>query len=312
MNEHGDMGCEKFADVAAELALGVLTGRERAEALAHLERCDACRETVRQFALTGEQLLELLPAVEPPAGFESRVLARLGIAVPDAPPSASAPAAGQAGPGQTDPMQAGPMQAGPGQTDPMQAGPMQAGPARSDLGQADLGQADPGHEPAGPLSRRRRARRAVKASPPGRARTAGRPGPGRGPGRRTLATLATALAVVVAALGGWGLHGIISPTPQPSMTSAALLSVTHRSVGQIYYYKSGPRWIYMSVDMPSGNGMVTCELAGPDGHYTTVGEFRLTNGYGAWGSPARWSSGELTGARLLAPDGKVLATAAFS
>src|ERR1700677_3621147 len=102
MSERGDMGCDEFADVAAELALGVLTGRERADALAHLERCDACRETVRQLTMTGEQLLGLLPAVEPPAGFESRVLARLGIAVPDAPPSAdsasaAAPAAVAAG-----------------------------------------------------------------------------------------------------------------------------------------------------------------------------------------------------------------------
>lgn len=94
MSEHSDMGCGEFADVAAELALGVLMGRERAGALAHLERCDACRETVRQLTMTGEQLLELLPAVEPPAGFESRTMARLGIAVPDVPPPGHARTAG--------------------------------------------------------------------------------------------------------------------------------------------------------------------------------------------------------------------------
>jgi len=78
MSESSDMTCAELADVAAELALGVLTGRERAVALAHLDTCDACREDVRQLMATGEQLLELLPPVEPPAGFETRVLARLG------------------------------------------------------------------------------------------------------------------------------------------------------------------------------------------------------------------------------------------
>ena len=44
-----DMSCDEFAEVAAELALGVLTGRERAMAIAHLDGCDACREHVRQL-----------------------------------------------------------------------------------------------------------------------------------------------------------------------------------------------------------------------------------------------------------------------
>jgi hypothetical protein len=79
MSELSDMTCAELADVAAELALGVLTGRERAVAVAHLDRCEECREYVRQLMATGEQLVELLPAVEPPAGFETQVLARLGL-----------------------------------------------------------------------------------------------------------------------------------------------------------------------------------------------------------------------------------------
>jgi hypothetical protein len=78
VSELNDMGCAGFADVAAELALGVLTGRERAEALAHLDRCAACQESVRQLTVTGEELLRLLPAEEPPSGFETRVLEWLG------------------------------------------------------------------------------------------------------------------------------------------------------------------------------------------------------------------------------------------
>ena len=78
MSELTDMSCEEFAQVAAELALGVLTGRERARAIAHLDRCDTCREHVRQLSLTGEEMLGLLPSGEPPAGFETRVMDRLG------------------------------------------------------------------------------------------------------------------------------------------------------------------------------------------------------------------------------------------
>jgi hypothetical protein len=82
MNEVTGMGCDGFADVAAELALGVLTGRERARAIAHLDGCEACMEHVRQLAVTSEKLLELLPGSEPPPGFETRVLGRLGISGP--------------------------------------------------------------------------------------------------------------------------------------------------------------------------------------------------------------------------------------
>src|SRR5215472_4713729 len=79
MTELYGMSCAEFADVAAELALGVLTGRERADALVHLDHCDACREHVSQLTMTGEELLGLLPSREPPPGFETRVMARLGM-----------------------------------------------------------------------------------------------------------------------------------------------------------------------------------------------------------------------------------------
>ena len=84
------MGCAAFAGVAEELALGVLTGRERAEALAHLECCAACLEDVCRLTLAGEDLLRLLPAGEPQSGFETRVLERLGLASPGPGPAAGA------------------------------------------------------------------------------------------------------------------------------------------------------------------------------------------------------------------------------
>lgn len=66
--------CERFQHVAAEFALGVLPGFERAQALAHLESCPRCRWTVTQLTITRDRILELVPEADPPAGFERLVL----------------------------------------------------------------------------------------------------------------------------------------------------------------------------------------------------------------------------------------------
>ncbi|MGW2746383.1 hypothetical protein [Streptomyces sp. NPDC001450] len=68
-----DVTCEKLRESGAELALGVLPGRQRAEAVEHLERCAACREYVEHMTLVGDRLLGLLPPAEPPNGFETRM-----------------------------------------------------------------------------------------------------------------------------------------------------------------------------------------------------------------------------------------------
>jgi Putative zinc-finger len=75
--------CAEARELLPELAAGVAAGDERARALSHLSGCPACR---REFAGTAEvidELLWLVPEHDPPAGFESSVLARL---TPQAPP----------------------------------------------------------------------------------------------------------------------------------------------------------------------------------------------------------------------------------
>jgi len=74
--------CEAHADDLALLALGTLSGRERAVVLQHLEGCARCTEEVEQLSLTADALLPLAPQVNPPAGFEVRVFERMGIDVP--------------------------------------------------------------------------------------------------------------------------------------------------------------------------------------------------------------------------------------
>src|ERR1700749_295616 len=198
MSELNSMTGAEFADSAAELALGVLTGRERAEALAHLDHCEACREHVRQLTTTGEELLALLPAAEPPAGFETRGMDRLRFAPPAAPPI----------------------------------------------------------------------------------RNRKRPAWGHAP-RRVLAAAAVVVAVAGASLGGWGLHGATAPAAASSeLRSATLLATDHDSVGNVFMYNGEPRWMYMTVDLESGNDTVICQLVEANGHVTTVGSFRLADGYG--------------------------------
>jgi hypothetical protein len=76
MNANG-IDCSEFTDLAPELALGILSGNERAIALGHLGACPACRDQLDDLARVADHLLLLSPAKEPPIGFESRVLARL-------------------------------------------------------------------------------------------------------------------------------------------------------------------------------------------------------------------------------------------
>lgn len=226
------MDCDAFSGASAELALGVLTGRPRAEALAHAETCPSCRETLRQLTVTGEELLPLLPEAEPPPGFETRVLERIGAGAP------------------------------------------------------------------GPAERRRRLPRY----------------------RRLLAPVAVA-AVLGAGLGGWALGAsggpAAAPVPPaargagPPLSSAPLVTTAgHRAAGHVYYYRRGrSRWLYMGVDLNAGTMTVTCQLRGADGRFTTLGRFRLDGGYGYWASPV--AAAPVTGARLLTPDGTVLAAARF-
>jgi hypothetical protein len=75
-----DMGCAQVRELAPELALGIAEGEERDAALRHLSGCGGCRQLVTELSSVGDQLLQLAPAHDPPAGFEARVLA--GIAEP--------------------------------------------------------------------------------------------------------------------------------------------------------------------------------------------------------------------------------------
>ena len=68
--------CARFWELAAEFALGLVTGHERNRALAHLQRCPACCWHTARLAAVCDRLRGLIRSTEAPVGFEQRVLQR--------------------------------------------------------------------------------------------------------------------------------------------------------------------------------------------------------------------------------------------
>lgn len=79
-DEHVDPHDEHDEHVDAEaLALGDLGELERAEVTAHLQACRACHQRYEEALAAVGDLLRAVPAVQPPLGFDARVLRRIGI-----------------------------------------------------------------------------------------------------------------------------------------------------------------------------------------------------------------------------------------
>ncbi|MGW0553614.1 hypothetical protein ACWDZ6_05335 [Streptomyces sp. NPDC002926] len=221
--------CDRLKELAAELALGVLPAQDRAQAVAHLDRCPGCREHVEQLTLVGDGLLGLLPGSEPPVGFETRVASRLS--------------------------------------------------------------------PSWPAPRRR-----LRLRP-------------------RIAAAAGALAIAFGSgFGGWAVGTAVDHAPAISakaaqenhaLLRAPLVAGGHHEVGRIFAYPGSPGWVYMSVDLEGSDRTVHCRLVRSDGTMVPIGSFSLKGGYGYWGAPVAVDPATASGARLLASDGSVLATAHF-
>ncbi len=73
-----DMGCEAARDDLAELALGVLTGEERARVVAHVSTCEECAQELERLCAAVDGLTELVRVDSPPEGFADRTVAAFG------------------------------------------------------------------------------------------------------------------------------------------------------------------------------------------------------------------------------------------
>ena len=69
--------CSEVRELAPELALGIVGGPDRGEALEHTSKCGPCRALVGELAEAADALPLLAAEAEPPPGFEERVLAAL-------------------------------------------------------------------------------------------------------------------------------------------------------------------------------------------------------------------------------------------
>jgi hypothetical protein len=72
MNAEGR--CHETRELLPELALGIADGEDRARVLEHVAACSDCRRELERLSGLADELLELAPEQEPPAGFELRVL----------------------------------------------------------------------------------------------------------------------------------------------------------------------------------------------------------------------------------------------
>jgi len=71
------LNCAEVREFAPELALGILGGAERADVVLHVNGCARCQAYVVELTEAADAIPQLVPEMEPPTGFEGRVLQRL-------------------------------------------------------------------------------------------------------------------------------------------------------------------------------------------------------------------------------------------
>ena len=69
--------CDLVRQSAPDFALGALTGRERADMVAHLDDCQSCQTLVGEYASVADCLLELIPEADPARDVGAPVLAAM-------------------------------------------------------------------------------------------------------------------------------------------------------------------------------------------------------------------------------------------
>jgi Putative zinc-finger len=73
----GNEECQDVRELLPELALRITDGQERGRVLDHVAVCAECRRELESLSVVADELLELAPEREPPAGFELRLLGSL-------------------------------------------------------------------------------------------------------------------------------------------------------------------------------------------------------------------------------------------
>lgn len=74
-----NVNCDMFDNEADELALDLVAEPRRSQLLTHAAGCARCQSLLDGLGTVGDRLLLMAPEIEPPARFESRAIARMGI-----------------------------------------------------------------------------------------------------------------------------------------------------------------------------------------------------------------------------------------
>lgn len=127
-----------------------------------------------------------------------------------------------------------------------------------------------------------------------------------------LAVAATLVAVLGIGVGAVTMThgGSVNPAANTRPTMARLTS-HGRVLGQVFLTSGNPSWLIMTVDAGSLSGAVWCEVTLASGRSVTIGEFALSRGYGSWVAPINALGSQVKSARLVDPNGAVLASASL-
>jgi hypothetical protein len=128
-----------------------------------------------------------------------------------------------------------------------------------------------------------------------------------------------AAAVVVAFAVGAVVGHTTAPAPAPGaahhlasgVEDAALWSGP-KVVGHVEVYAGNPTWLFMTMDDPSWQGTLRCEVVVDQAGPIVLGQFWLSGGKGAWAASVDQPAGRLSEARVVGAGGAVLAIARLS
>jgi len=133
---------------------------------------------------------------------------------------------------------------------------------------------------------------------------------------RASALSAAAMIVVALAfvLGAWATShdgGHPAQSAAVDLTGANLTS-HGRVFGEVVVSSGSPAWMFVTINGDAWSGRVTCEVTLAGGKVETIGAFKLSGGYGSWGAPLTSLAGTVRSARLVAPNGTIVASARLS
>lgn len=235
-----ELRCEELRALSGELACGTVTAEEQEQAVLHLRHCARCRDEVREMGEVADGLASLAPLVQPPAGFESRVLDALGFPSPGTAADQSPPC--------------------------------------SSAGRRD----------------------------------------GRAWAHLVLRVAAVVLLASAVGLGGWVAGHVGRSDRVPTAASggsdhlvASVLRANGQPVGQVVISAVPDWWLSMAVDADLGPATLRCEVV-DHGHVVVLGSFSVAAGYGYWATAVPVDPSGITVARLVDPEGHVVAYATLN